>query len=297
VEVEGGAQMNLKQLIFVNNACYKNNKQIVPTGIMVHSTGANNPNLCRYVGPDDGFLGQNKYLNHWNQDYPGMAKKCVHGFIGKLKDGTIATYQTLPWNHLGWHAGKGPNGSANSTCISFEICEDSQKDPMYFNAVYKEAVELCQCLCGLYSIKPERIIGHYEGWEQGIASNHGDPRYWFKKFGKSMDSFRADVKGGIAEVDLVGKIMRVQTSKDEGLSLWSTVLKDERIVRVPKGETVKVISDLSGWVLAEYKGSQGYADKQYLVLEPPEPIDHGALIDELDGIANRIKIITAALRG
>ena len=289
--------MNLRKLIFVNNACYKTGQKITPSGIMVHSTGANNPNLCRYVGPDDGFLGQNKYLNHWNQDYPGMEKKCVHGFIGRLKDGTIATYQTLPWNHRGWHAGKGPSGSANSTCISFEICEDSQKDPVYFNAVYKEAVELCQYLCGLYSIKPERIIGHYEGWEQGIASNHGDPRYWFKRFGKSMDSFRTDVKGGITEVDLVGKIMRVQTSKDEGLSLWSTVLKDERIIRVPKGETVKVIADLTGWVLAEYKGSQGYADKQYLVLETPEPTDNGALIDELDGIANRLKIIAAALRG
>jgi N-acetylmuramoyl-L-alanine amidase len=267
--------MNLHELIFVNNACYKNNKKIVPTGIMVHSTGANNPNLCRYVGPDDGLLGKNKYNNHWNQDYPGMEKKCVHGFIGKLADGSIATYQVLPWNHLGWHAGKGKNGSANSTCISFEICEDGKNNADYFNAVYKEAVELCQFLCGLYDIKSENIIGHYEGWEKGIASNHGDPRYWFKKFGKSMDSFRADVKEGIKEVDLAGKLMKVQTSKDEGLSLWSDIVKTSRIIRVPKGEIIRVIADLTGWVLAEYKGVQGYADKQYLVLSenPVEPPD------------------------
>ena len=49
--------MNLRKLIFSNNACYKAGRKIKPKGIMVHSTGANNPNIKRYVGPDDGFLG------------------------------------------------------------------------------------------------------------------------------------------------------------------------------------------------------------------------------------------------
>jgi len=47
--------MNLRKLIFVNNDCYKAGRTITPKGIMVHSTGANNPNLKRYVGPDDGL--------------------------------------------------------------------------------------------------------------------------------------------------------------------------------------------------------------------------------------------------
>lgn len=68
---------------------------------------------------------------------------CVHAFIGKLKDGSIATYQTLPWNHRGWHAG----GDANNTHIGFEICEDNLTDKTYFNKVYKEAVELAAYLC------------------------------------------------------------------------------------------------------------------------------------------------------
>ena len=72
-------------------------------GVMVHSTGANNPNLKRYVGPDDGLLGVNQYGNHWNTATPGGSQVCVHAFIGKLKDGSIATYQTLPWNMQGWH--------------------------------------------------------------------------------------------------------------------------------------------------------------------------------------------------
>ena len=48
--------MNLHTLIFTNNACYKAGRKITPRGIRWHSTGANNPWLKRYVGPDDGLL-------------------------------------------------------------------------------------------------------------------------------------------------------------------------------------------------------------------------------------------------
>ncbi|EJP6471859.1 N-acetylmuramoyl-L-alanine amidase [Clostridium cadaveris] len=182
--------MNLRKLILTNNACYKAGKTIKPKGIMVHSTGANNPWLKRYVGPDDGLLGKNQYNNHWNQDKPGGRQVCVHAFIGKLADGSIATYQTLPWNHRGWHAG----GDANNTHIGFEICEDGLTDASYFSAVYKEAVELCVHLCKLYGLSEKDIICHSEGYKQGIASNHADVMHWFPKHGKTMDTFRADVK-------------------------------------------------------------------------------------------------------
>ncbi len=183
--------MNLNKLILVNNDCYKADRKIQVQGIMVHSTGVNNPHISRYVGPDDGKLGKNKYNNHWNQVMD--RKVCVHAFIGKLKDGSIATYQTLPWDHFGWHAG----GAANATHTSFEICEDGLDDKKYFLAVYKEATELCAYLCKLYKLDPLKdgvIIGHYEGYKRGVASNHGDPIHWFSKFGKSMDTFRKDVK-------------------------------------------------------------------------------------------------------
>lgn len=78
--------MNLRKLILTENACYKAGRKITPKGIMVHSTGANNPYLRRYVGPDDGLLGVNEYNNHWNRDKPGGRQVCVHAFIGKLKD-------------------------------------------------------------------------------------------------------------------------------------------------------------------------------------------------------------------
>jgi N-acetylmuramoyl-L-alanine amidase len=187
--------MKLYKLILTNNACYKAGKTIKPKGIMVHSTGANNPWLKRYVGPDDGLLGKNQYNNHWNQDKPGGRQVCVHAFIGKLADGSIATYQTLPWNHRGWHAG----GDANNTHIGFEICEDGLTDASYFSAVYKEAVELCVHLCKLYGLSEKDIICHSEGYKQGIASNHADVMHWFPKHGKTMDTFRADVKKLLSE--------------------------------------------------------------------------------------------------
>ena len=182
--------MNLNKLIFTENACYKVSKKITVKGIMVHSTGANNPWLKRYVGPDDGKLGKNQYNNHWNTYHPGGREVCVHGFIGKLADGTVATYQCLPWDHRGWHAG----GSANNTHIGFEICEDDLTDGAYFAKVYKEAVELCAYLCKQYGLTEKNIICHSEGYKQGVASNHGDVMHWFPKHGKSMDTFRAEVK-------------------------------------------------------------------------------------------------------
>jgi len=182
--------MNLHKLILTNNACYKAGKTIVPKGVMVHSTGANNPWLKRYVGPDDGLLGKNTYNNHWNQDRPGGREVCVHAFIGKLADGSIAAYQTLPWNMRGWHCG----GSGNDTHIGFEICEDGLNDASYFAAVYREAAELCAYLCKEYGLTEKDVICHSEGYKLGIASNHADVMHWFPRFGKSMDAFRAEVR-------------------------------------------------------------------------------------------------------
>jgi len=185
--------MTLYKLLLTENNCYKSGQKMKPKGIMVHSTGANNPNLKRYVGPDDGRLGKNQYGNHWNTATPGGRQVCVHAFIGKLADGTIATYQTLPWDYRGWHAG----GSANNTHISFEICEDGLTDSTYFKKVYQEAVDLCVHLCKTYKLTAKDIICHSEGATLGIASNHGDVMHWFPKHGKTMDDFRADVAAAL----------------------------------------------------------------------------------------------------
>lgn len=180
--------MKLYKQLLTENDCYRAGRTITPKGVMVHSTGADNPRVCRYV-PGNDILGYNSGGNHWNR--PGL-NKCVHAFVGKLADGTVGTVQTLPWERRGWHAG----GAANNTHIGFEICEDSLEDSGYFQAVYREAVELTAMLCRTYGLDPRRdgvVICHREGHQRGIASNHGDVMHWFPRHGITMDDFRAKV--------------------------------------------------------------------------------------------------------
>lgn len=172
------------------NPCYISGRKIKPSGIVVHSTGANNPYLKRYVGPDDGILGQNQYNNHWNQ---ASANKCVHAWIGKAADGSVKVYQTLPWDYRCWGVGSGKKGSYNATHIQFEICEDNLKDPAYYQEAFTLAKQLCEFLSNEYGIKNENIVGHYEAYAAGYGSNHADPKPWQKKHKGSMAQFRAVV--------------------------------------------------------------------------------------------------------
>ena len=190
--------MDLRKCLLTKNNCYKTGEKITPIGVMWHSTGANNPNLKRYVQPDDGKLGVNPNANDWNRATPGGREVCVHAFIGKDKNGDVCTYQTLPWNYRGWHCG----GAGNDRYISFEMCEDDLKDRSYFNAVYKEAVEFTAYLCKLYGFNPKGknvIICHQDGYKLGIASNHSDVYHWFNKYGKTMDDVRNDVAKAMGE--------------------------------------------------------------------------------------------------
>ncbi|MGE4284761.1 MAG: N-acetylmuramoyl-L-alanine amidase, partial [Clostridia bacterium] len=64
------------------------------------------------------------------------------------------------------------------------------------------AVELCIYLCKQFNLTEKNIICHCEGHTLGIASNHSDVMHWFPKHGKSMDTFRADVKAGLDDITL-----------------------------------------------------------------------------------------------
>ena len=195
--------MKLLKCLLTANDCYRAGRTIRPKGVMVHSTGANNPTLRRYVQPLASTPGREELLaalganpngNHWNR--PDL-DVCVHGFVGRLADGSVAAVQTLPWDRRGWHAGTGTSGgSANNTHISFEICEDGLTDPAYFRQAYRTAVELTAMLCREYGLDPLAdgvVICHQDGFRRGIASNHGDVYNWFPRFGMNMSDFRAGV--------------------------------------------------------------------------------------------------------
>ena len=174
---------------------------------MLHSVGCPQPSALAFI----------KLWNSYT-----FNRACVHGFI----DGNSGTvYQTLPWNHRGWHCGSSINGSANDTHIGIEMCEpdcitytggatlkcsDIKKAKVVVERTYKAAVELFAMLCKKYGLDPLAdgvVISHREGHIRGIASNHGDPEHLWRQLGMgyTMDGFRRDVKAAVEKTDKVSK--------------------------------------------------------------------------------------------
>ena len=187
------------------NPCYIKATPMKPVGIVVHSTGANNPNLKRYVDCPE-YCGVNAYGNHWNK--PG-ADKMVHAFIGRDKDGQVLVVNTLPYTSAAWGVGKGVKGSYNynpTGHIQFEMCEDNLTDRAYFEAVIASAVEYCAALCREWGLTADSIVSHREAHDRGYGSNHGDPHHWMSRFGMTMDDFRAAVRDKLKGViEIMGK--------------------------------------------------------------------------------------------
>ena len=244
--------MTVRQQMAVRNDCYRRNQAEMgkapadrdsryaryyqgPRGVMVHSTGANNPNLRRYVQPDDGILGVNPNDTDWNR--PGL-DVAVHAFIGLTQTGDVAAYQILPWEYRAWHCG----GDANDTHVSFEICEDALNDRAYLDRTYQVAMELTAELCrkfGLDPLAPGVVIDHAEGAELGIASNHADVDHWWSRFGVTMDDFRA----GVAR--LLQKEEEPSMTREEVTQMVKQALGEDR-----KARTFPKLADVPGWAAA-----------------------------------------------
>lgn len=201
--------MSVIKCLHTQSDCFKKHEIVNQVGIVVHSTGANNPNIKRYSQPsqDDpnytaliNLIGENIYKNSWNNS--GITKG-VHYIIGRLADGTVATVQNLPENIACWGVGKGKKGSYNyspTAHIQFEICEDGLNDEEYFKQIYREAINLCADICIRNDWKADIIVSHKEAHDKGYASNHGDVDHWLKIYGFTMDDFRLEVQKLIDEI-------------------------------------------------------------------------------------------------
>lgn len=188
--------MNLYTYWLKLNRYYGRTATHTVKGIVVHSTGCNQPMI-------------EPFTSVWNT---AISDVCVHGIIGIGPQG-FGTYQLIPWNKYVGGCGRGSKGSYNDDHIQFEICEDGLTDPAYFNKVYREAVELCAYLCKLYKLSPSTIVCHSEAHTLGYASNHADVMHWFPRHGKTMDDFRADV-GKILTVEDDENMVRYAYLKD-----------------------------------------------------------------------------------
>ena len=217
--------MKLVHSILTKNPCYTAGRKITVKGLMLHSVGCSQPNATVFI-------------NNWNS--ASYDNACVHGFIDG-NDGTV--YQTLPWNHRGWHAG----GAANNTHIGVEMCEpacikytggssftcsDTATAKAVANRTYNAAVELFAMLCKEYGLNPlTDIISHREGHAQGVASNHGDPEHLWNglKMGYTMDTFRQAVKakmnGASAPAPSVPETSGTQASVFKNLSEADVIAK------------------------------------------------------------------------
>ena len=241
--------------IMKNSTCYKNTGKATPVGVLWHSTGADNPDLKRYVQPFEtdsnydemiALLGKNRYGNDWNHVY---RKAGVHAFIGKLADGTVTTVQTLEWNQKAWGCASGKNGSCNridgKSWIQFEIAEDSLTDKTYFEKVYKEACEFTAYICNMFNLDPHGyvtvkgmkvpvILCHYDSYELGLGNNHHDIYHWFKKHGKDMDDVRSDVAA------LMGKRNNTNTSPSPSTSASAPTVS---ALKFKVGDIVNFVGD------------------------------------------------------
>lgn len=224
-------EMEIIQCYQTKNPCYRKGTPMKPVGIVVHSTGANNPHLCRYVDCPER-LGVNRYGNHWNRP---EAATLVHGAIGLDKEGFVTVVNTLPYTMAAWGVGKGSRGSYNydpTGHIQFEMCEDDLTDPSYFDQVMGTAVAYCARLCREYGLAAESVVSHKEAHAQGYASNHGDPENWMGRFGMTMEDFRARVRAKLkGEVTIMGKVV----NRDE-LVAWI----DAHAVEVEKQQEPEV---------------------------------------------------------
>lgn len=166
--------MNIIKSYITKNQCFKNSTKIEVKGLMLHSVGCAQPSAQVFIKQFDN----------------ASLQKAVHAFID-FNTGDV--YQCLPWNVKAWHCGS----RGNSTHIGVELCEPSKKGGDFTKA-YKSAVELFAMLCKKYNLCPlTDITSHYEGYRQGIASNHADPKPLLGKYGKTMDQFREDVKNAM----------------------------------------------------------------------------------------------------
>ena len=233
------------------NPCYRQARPMTPTGIVVHSTGANNPTLKRYVDCEE-VCGVNAYGNHWNKP---DADKMVHGFIGRDKDGAVRVINTLPYTVACWGVGSGSKGSYNynpTGHIQFEICEDGLTDRAYFEEVIEAAVSYCAYLCREFGLTAESIVSHKEAHDRGYGSNHGDPHNWMKNFGMTMDDFRARVRTKLkGEIEIMGKYV----NRDELVS-WidahAVEVKENTpaptpVVSIKAGDRVVLKNGVTNW--------------------------------------------------
>lgn len=191
--------LDIIQNYLTKNRCYQQNVKRTPVGIQIHSIGT-------------GQGTAQAVADYWNQ---AAVSACVTYVADCDTPGRVL--QLLPEDVRCW----ADAGYGNDKLITIEICEsdyikytDGANYRVMDEARFKDdilrgyhtAVELCTDICRRYGWKPQKklpsglylISSHDEGRKAGLSSAHVDPSHIWDRFGITMDQFRSDVSGALA---------------------------------------------------------------------------------------------------
>ena len=156
-----------------------------------------------------------------NQSNPGGI---VHAIVAA--DEYDKVLEILPRDNIAWADG----GYGNQHSYTIEVCESDFMKYLPNSANYTitnnerfladilrgydNAVRYVALKCKEFGFNPTdklpnglyRVYSHQEANERGLASAHVDPTHIWPKIGKTMNTFRADVKAemGISNVNIKG---------------------------------------------------------------------------------------------
>lgn len=171
--------------MMTNSTQWAYHKELNPVGIVVHSSGRNNPYLRRYVQPSKdnknyidiiNQLGENHKRDDWNHIHTLYN---FHYWIGKDKNNDVISVQTFPLNIKTW----------NDNYIHICICEDKLNDRDYLADCLAELAVLCDDLCKDFNWDETVIFDYSE------ISNFPDSNYWLEKHGFNILLIRAIIFG------------------------------------------------------------------------------------------------------
>lgn len=190
--------LNIIKNYLTKNRCYQRNVKRKPIGIQIHT-----------IGTGQGTAAS--VAEYWNQ---AIVSACVTYCVDCDTAGKVL--QFLPEDVRSW----ADAGYGNNNLITIEICESDYikyTSGAYYKITnadkfkedilrgYNTAVLLCADICNRHGWNPTAklpsglhlISSHDEGCRAGVSSAHVDPTHIWPQIGKTMDTFRADVKAAM----------------------------------------------------------------------------------------------------
>lgn len=242
--------MKLVESFLTKNPCYNTDRKITVKGIMLTTVGCPQPSA-------------KVFLNNWNRK--SYTRACPHAIVDATSD---TVYQTLPWEHRGWHS----NESANNTMIGVTMCEpnqiryqggsafevvgDKEKAVEIVKRTYKSAVEICAKLCEEFNLDPLTDIYSTPPMSDGLPGKNNPVHLWDQMgLPYDMGYFRKKVKNWITPAKVEEPIIGIDLAKGPDYSVVDGEPLVNNTIWNEEAETPKVAT-------TEYRVEKPYIEVQ-----------------------------------